>query len=180
MQRNDITTWERKKKDVSETFVIVGACNGSGNVAWYNGDHSSSEKSSTSILLGKDFYLIFFFLKKKNQTIATFISERNGTNRTGSVRKKGTDLELLGEVVGDDGSEGGEERCKEHAHVSDVDGDMEEVQHVVQGRRGHHQTCTAKSDWLTLLGWKFKISCFVSLLVLTLKVLQRKTDLRRH
>lgn len=58
------------------------------------------------------------------------------------MRTERRNLELLGEVVGDNGSEGGEERCEKHAHISDVDGDVEEVQHVVKGCRGHHQTCT--------------------------------------
>lgn len=38
-----------------------------------------------------------------------------------------THLELFGEVVGDDSGEGGEERGEEHAHIADVDGDVEEV-----------------------------------------------------
>lgn len=49
------------------------------------------------------------------------------------MRTERRNLELLGEVVGDDGSEGGEQRCEKHAHISDVDGDVEEVQHVVKG-----------------------------------------------
>ncbi len=36
-------------------------------------------------------------------------------------------LELFGKVIGDDSSEGGEERGKEHTHIADVDGDVEEV-----------------------------------------------------
>lgn len=40
-------------------------------------------------------------------------------------------LELFGEVVSHDGGEGGEEGSQEHADVADVDGDVEEVQHVV-------------------------------------------------
>lgn len=40
-------------------------------------------------------------------------------------------LELFGEVVSHNGGEGGEEGSQEHADVTDVDGDVEEVQHVV-------------------------------------------------
>lgn len=64
------------------------------------------------------------------------------------MRTERTNLELFGEVIRDDGGEGGEERCEEHAYVSDVDGDVEEVQHVVKSRRGHHQTCTAKDFFI--------------------------------
>ena len=49
------------------------------------------------------------------------------------------DLQLLGEVVGDDDGEGGEERSQEHTHVADVNGDVEEVHHVVDGSGGHHE-----------------------------------------
>lgn len=42
-------------------------------------------------------------------------------------------LELFGEVVSHNGGEGGEEGRQEDADVPDVDGDVEEVQHVVDG-----------------------------------------------
>lgn len=42
-------------------------------------------------------------------------------------------LELFGEVVSHNGGEGREEGCQEDADVPDVDGDVEEVQHVVDG-----------------------------------------------
>lgn len=50
-------------------------------------------------------------------------------------------LELFGEVVSHNGGEGGEEGRQEDADVPDVDGDVEEVQHVVDGCRGDHQPC---------------------------------------
>ena len=49
-------------------------------------------------------------------------------------------LELLGEVVGHDGREGRKERSHKDADVADVDGDVEEVEGMVQGCRGDHQT----------------------------------------
>ena len=49
-------------------------------------------------------------------------------------------LELLGEVVGHDGREGRKERSQKDADVADVDGDVEEVEGMVQGCRGDHQT----------------------------------------
>ena len=48
-------------------------------------------------------------------------------------------LELLGEVVGDDGGEGREEGSQEHTHIADVDRDVEEVEHMIQGCRRDHQ-----------------------------------------
>lgn len=50
-------------------------------------------------------------------------------------------LKLLGEMVGDDDSKGGEERSEEHAHVADIDGDVEVVQNVVQSCGRDHQPC---------------------------------------
>ena len=48
--------------------------------------------------------------------------------------------ELLGELVGDEGGEGGEKGRQEDADISNVDGDVEEVEDVVDGGRSHHQT----------------------------------------
>ena len=39
--------------------------------------------------------------------------------------------QLLGEVVGNDGCEGGEERGQEHTHVTDVNGDIDQVHDVI-------------------------------------------------
>lgn len=50
-------------------------------------------------------------------------------------------LELFGEVVSHYGGEGGEEWSQEHAHIPDVNGDVEEVQHVVNRCRCDHQAC---------------------------------------
>lgn len=36
-------------------------------------------------------------------------------------------LQFLGEVVGDNGGEGGEQRSQEHADVTDVNGDVEKM-----------------------------------------------------
>lgn len=80
---------------------------------------------------------------QRNVDIISFTSKWNAATWTGSVSTERTNLQLLGEMVSDDGGEGGEERCEEHTHISDVDGDVEEVQYVVKGRRRHHQTCTA-------------------------------------
>ena len=44
-----------------------------------------------------------------------------------------TYLELLGEEEGDDGGEAGEERGQEDADVAHIDGDVQEVEHVVDG-----------------------------------------------
>ena len=41
-------------------------------------------------------------------------------------------LELLCEVVGDDGGERGEEGGQKHTHVADVNGDVEEVHHMIE------------------------------------------------
>lgn len=49
-------------------------------------------------------------------------------------------LQLLGEVVGHNGGEGREQGSQEDADIADVDGDVEEVQHVVQEGRGDHQS----------------------------------------
>lgn len=114
------------------TFVIIGACNRSGNVSWDNCDHGGGEKAGTRILSGE----------KNSKPSDQSNKQQQNTQREGGGTPK--NLELLGEVVGDDGGEGGEERCEEHAHVSDVDGDVEEVQQVVKSRGGHHQTCTDK------------------------------------
>ena len=47
-----------------------------------------------------------------------------------------TCLEFLGEMVGDESGETGEERCQEHAYIPHIHGDVQEVQEVVQdGRR---------------------------------------------
>ena len=50
-------------------------------------------------------------------------------------------LELLCEEVGDDGGERREEWRQKHTHVADVNGDVEEVHHVIEEGRGDHQTC---------------------------------------
>ena len=47
-------------------------------------------------------------------------------------------LQLLGEVVGDDDSERGEERGKEHTHVANINRDIQQMHHVVEKRRRHH------------------------------------------
>lgn len=49
-------------------------------------------------------------------------------------------------MVGDDGSEGGEEGSQEDTDVADVDGDVEEVQDVVQGSRCDHQAWGTGQD----------------------------------
>ena len=41
-------------------------------------------------------------------------------------------LEFPGEVVGDYDSQGGEERGQEHTHVADIDGDVQNVHHVIE------------------------------------------------
>ena len=50
------------------------------------------------------------------------------------------DLELFCEVVSDNHSEGGEEGSKEHADVTNVNGDIEKVHDMVEKGRGHHQS----------------------------------------
>lgn len=51
------------------------------------------------------------------------------------------------------GGEGGEEGCQEHADIPDVDGDVEEVQHVVDGRRCDHQACGTDTTPSAEHGW---------------------------
>ena len=53
-------------------------------------------------------------------------------------------LELLGEVVGDDGGEGREEGGQEDAHVADVNRDVEKVEDMIQGCRCDHQPLRKK------------------------------------
>ncbi len=43
-------------------------------------------------------------------------------------------------MVGDDGCKRGEEWSKEDTDITDVNGDIQEVQHVVEDSRGHHET----------------------------------------
>lgn len=56
-----------------------------------------------------------------------------------SYNRGGVYLELLGEVVGDDGSEGREEGRQEHADIADVNRDVEKMKNVIQGCRCDHQ-----------------------------------------
>ena len=58
-------------------------------------------------------------------------------------------LELLSEVVGDECGEGGEERGQEHTHIPDLYGDIDGMEHVIQHRRRHHQTCTSRDNHMT-------------------------------
>lgn len=51
------------------------------------------------------------------------------------------------------GGEGGEEGCQEHTDIPDVDGDVEEVQHVVDGRRCDHQACGTDTTLSAELFW---------------------------
>lgn len=48
-------------------------------------------------------------------------------------------MNLLGEEVGNDGSVRGEPGGQQHAHIPDVDGDVEGVEHVVHSARSEHE-----------------------------------------
>ena len=56
---------------------------------------------------------------------------RNETGRLG--------VDLLGEEVGNDGSVRGKPGGQQHAHIPDVDGDVEGVKHVVHSARSEHE-----------------------------------------
>eukprot|EP00754_Rhynchopus_humris_P001249 Rhum_TRINITY_DN10757_c0_g2::Rhum_TRINITY_DN10757_c0_g2_i1::g.40138::m.40138 len=59
----------------------------------------------------------------------------------GSRHETGTRVPaLLGQKEGDQGRVAGKEGGEEHAHVPDVNREVEEVQRVVNGTRGEHQT----------------------------------------
>lgn len=58
-------------------------------------------------------------------------------------------------MVGDDGSEGGEEGSQEDTDVADVDGDVEEVQDVVQSSRGDHQAWGNRAEQKELTKGKY-------------------------
>ena len=60
-------------------------------------------------------------------------------NEAGSEESGALRPEFLGEEVGGDGRQSGEERSQEDADVSDVDRDVEEAQHVVDGAGGEHE-----------------------------------------
>lgn len=49
-------------------------------------------------------------------------------------------LQLLGEMVGHYGGEGGEQGSQEDADVTDVNGDVEKMQDVIQDGRGDHKS----------------------------------------
>ena len=49
-----------------------------------------------------------------------------------------THLELLGEVEGDNDCKRGEERSKEHTHIADLNGHIQEVEDVVEQGGGDH------------------------------------------
>ena len=49
-------------------------------------------------------------------------------------------LELFGEEVRDESGQTGEEWSQKDAHVTDVDGDVQEGEQMVDGSRGDHQT----------------------------------------
>lgn len=53
-------------------------------------------------------------------------------------------LQLLGEVVSDDGGEGGEEGSEKHTDVSDVYGDVKKVEDVVEDGRRNHESWRKK------------------------------------
>lgn len=42
-------------------------------------------------------------------------------------------LQLLGKVVGHEGSEGGKQWCKEHAHIAYVYGDVQPIKYMIDG-----------------------------------------------
>ena len=65
---------------------------------------------------------------------------RDDGNHSRSNKPRPRSPELLGEVVCDESGEGGEERGKEHTHIPDVNGDIEEVHDVVKNSWSHHQT----------------------------------------
>lgn len=59
-----------------------------------------------------------------------------------------THLEFLGEVVGDNDGERGEERGQEHTHVADVNGDVQKVHHMIEEGRRHHETWRNGEDMM--------------------------------
>lgn len=67
-----------------------------------------------------------FISRFSSATVAEEAAQTDGAERQ-RVERDGANLELLGEVVGDDSGEGGEERSEEDADVADVDGDVEKV-----------------------------------------------------
>lgn len=71
-------------------------------------------------------------------------------------------LQLLGKVVGHEGSEGGKQWCKEHAHIAYVYGDVQPIKYMINGGWGHHEAWidgawkSRKYTWLCVEMW-FKV-----------------------
>lgn len=79
-----------------------------------------------------------------------FVVERAGHGARDVARHNGDEAgrqqagalvpQLPGQEEGGDGGQAAEHRRQEHAHVADVDGDVEQVEHVVDEARRGHQT----------------------------------------
>lgn len=69
-------------------------------------------------------------------TFSLCLSFQHNTNTPGIAPH----LQLFGEEEGDDGGEAGKERGQKHTHIAHINGDVEEVEHVVDGSRCDHQT----------------------------------------
>ena len=135
------------------SFVIIGACHGTGNVARDNGDHGRCYQSRSSILQSQHIPAISMALYHLHNTqTETLVNRQNKINDyhkvieilmhliSGIEKDSCSYLEFLGEPVCNQGGEAGEHGGKEHTDVSDVNGDVEEPQDVVENSRCHHQS----------------------------------------
>ena len=62
-----------------------------------------------------------------------------------------TDLEFLREEEGDDGGKAREQRGQEHTDIAHINGDVEEIEEMVDGCRCHHQTFHHKVRAISLI-----------------------------